>query len=48
VVARDHGIALTRLVPGQRSLEDVFMELTAHAVEYHGHGAPPPDTPLAA
>jgi ABC-2 type transport system ATP-binding protein len=48
VIARDHGIALTRLVPGQRSLEDVFMELTAHAVEYHGHGAPPPDAPLAA
>ena len=39
VVARDHGIALTSLVADRRSLEDVFMELTAGAVEYHGHGA---------
>lgn len=38
VIARDHGIALTSLVPKSRSLEDVFMELTAGAVEYHGHG----------
>ena len=38
VIARDHGIALTSLVPDRRSLEDVFMELTAGAVEYHGHG----------
>ena len=38
VIARDHVIALTSLVPERRSLEDVFMELTAVAVEYHGHG----------
>ena len=38
LTARDHGIALTSLVPERRSLEDVFMELTAGAVEYHGHG----------
>ena len=38
VIARDHGIALTSLVPERRSLEDVFMELTSAAVEYHGHG----------
>ena len=38
VIARDHGIALTSLVPERRSLEAVFMELTAGAVEYHGHG----------
>ncbi|MEM9748053.1 MAG: ABC transporter ATP-binding protein [Actinomycetota bacterium] len=35
-IARDNGIALTRLVPEQRSLEDVFMDLTADAVQYHG------------
>ncbi|MEM7140746.1 MAG: ABC transporter ATP-binding protein [Actinomycetota bacterium] len=35
-VARDHGIALTSLIPEQRSLEDVFMTLTADAVQYHG------------
>ena len=38
VVARDHGIALTSLVPEQRSLEDVFMSLTADTVQYHGSG----------
>ena len=38
VIARDHGIALTSLARDRRSLEDVFMELTAGAVEYHGHG----------
>ncbi|MEM7094960.1 MAG: ABC transporter ATP-binding protein [Actinomycetota bacterium] len=35
-IARDAGIALTSLVPEQRSLEDVFMSLTADAVQYHG------------
>ncbi len=35
-IARDHGIALTSLIPEQRSLEDVFMSLTADAVQYHG------------
>jgi len=35
-IARDAGIALTALVPEQRTLEDVFMSLTADAVEYHG------------
>jgi len=35
-VARDHGIALRSLVPEQRSLEDVFMALTAESVQYHG------------
>jgi len=44
IVARDHGIALTGLVPERRSLEDVFMELTADAVQYHGTGS----TPIAA
>ena len=38
-VARDHGIALTSLVPERRSLEDVFMELTADAVQYHGQAS---------
>ena len=32
VIARDHGIALTSLARDRRSLEDVFMELTAGAV----------------
>ena len=35
-IARDQGIALHSLVPEQRSLEDVFMSLTADAVQYHG------------
>jgi ABC-2 type transport system ATP-binding protein len=49
VVARDHGIALTSLVPERRSLEDVFMQLTAGAVQYHGHGtANPNNGPRAA
>jgi ABC-2 type transport system ATP-binding protein len=49
VIARDHGIALTSLVPERRSLEDVFMQLTAGAVQYHGHGtATPNDSPIAA
>ena len=38
VIARDHGIALTSLARDRRSLEDVFLVLTAGAVEYHGHG----------
>lgn len=37
-IARDNGIALTSLIPEQRSLEDVFMNLTADAVQYHGSG----------
>jgi len=36
LAARDAGIALTSLVPEQRSLEDVFMSLTADTVQYHG------------
>ena len=36
VAARDANIALTSLVPEQRSLEDVFMSLTADTVQYHG------------
>ena len=49
VIARDHGIALTSLVPDRRSLEDVFMELTAGAVEFHGHGTGAPSgAPIAA
>jgi ABC-2 type transport system ATP-binding protein len=49
VIARDHGIALTSLVPERRSLEDVFMELTADAVEYHGtRSAATSDIPIAA
>ena len=35
-IALDAGIALTSLVPEQRTLEDVFMSLTADAVQYHG------------
>ena len=35
-VALDAGIALTSLVPEERTLEDVFMSLTADAVQYHG------------
>ena len=35
-IARDNGIALASLIPEQRSLEDVFMELTHDSVEYHG------------
>lgn len=35
-IARDNGIALTQLTPEQRSLEDVFMSLTADSVQYHG------------
>ncbi len=38
VIARDAGVALTSLVPEHRSLEDVFMSLTADAVEFHAHG----------
>ncbi len=45
-LARDNRIALSGLVPERRSLEDVFMELTADAVEYHAHGTAP--TPVAA
>lgn len=37
-IARDAGIALHSLVPEQRTLEDVFMSLTADAVQYHGGG----------
>ena len=49
VIARDHGIALTSLVPERRSLEDVFMELTAGAGQYHGLGtATSNDSPIAA
>ena len=40
LIARDAGIALTSLVPEQRSLEDVFMSLTADAVQYHGGSGP--------
>ncbi|MEM8705865.1 MAG: ATP-binding cassette domain-containing protein [Actinomycetota bacterium] len=36
LIARDNNIALTALTPEQRSLEDVFMSLTADAVQYHG------------
>ncbi|MCP5029299.1 MAG: ATP-binding cassette domain-containing protein [Actinomycetia bacterium] len=40
VIARDAGIALTALVAERRSLEDVFMSLTADAVQYHGGTGP--------
>lgn len=36
LIARDNGIALASLIPEQRSLEDLFMTLTADSVEYHG------------
>jgi ABC-2 type transport system ATP-binding protein len=39
VIARDNNIALTSLIPEQRSLEDVFMTLTADAVQYHGNSS---------
>ena len=42
LVAREAGIALTSLVPERRSLEDVFMTLTADAVQYHGTTATEP------
>jgi ABC-2 type transport system ATP-binding protein len=35
-IACDAGIALTSLVPDERTLEDVFMSLTAASVQYHG------------
>ncbi|MGF1598165.1 MAG: ATP-binding cassette domain-containing protein [Acidimicrobiales bacterium] len=35
-VAREARIALTALVPQERTLEDVFMSLTASTVQYHG------------
>jgi ABC-2 type transport system ATP-binding protein len=35
-IACDAGIPVTSLVPEQRSLEDVFMSLTATSVQYHG------------
>jgi ABC-2 type transport system ATP-binding protein len=35
-VALDAGIALTSLRPEERTLEDVFMSLTADSVQYHG------------
>ena len=35
-VARDADIALSALTPQQRTLEDVFLELTAASVQYHG------------
>lgn len=34
--ALDHQIAITSLIPEQQTLEDVFMSLTAHSVQYHG------------
>jgi len=33
-IAAEHGIALAELTPQQASLEEAFMELTRHAVEY--------------
>jgi ABC-2 type transport system ATP-binding protein len=36
-LARDHAIAIHELVAESASLEEAFMELTADAVEYHGH-----------
>ena len=36
-VALEHGVAIHELVLEQASLEEAFMELTADAVEYHGH-----------
>ena len=35
-LALENGIALSSLVPETRTLEDVFMSLTADSVEYHG------------
>ncbi len=39
LIARDNGIALTSLIPEQRSLEEVFMDLTADSVQYHALAA---------
>jgi ABC-2 type transport system ATP-binding protein len=38
-LAAARGIVLHELSPVQASLEEAFMELTADAVEYHGHAA---------
>jgi ABC-2 type transport system ATP-binding protein len=35
-IAHEGGIALTALIPQVRTLEDVFMDLTSDAVDYHG------------
>jgi ABC-2 type transport system ATP-binding protein len=35
-LAQGAGIALHELSPVQASLEEVFMELTSEAVDYHG------------
>ena len=35
-IANEADVSLTALVPQERTLEDLFMELTAGTVEYHG------------
>ena len=40
-VGRDADIALSALIPEQRSQEDIFMSLTAEAVQYHGSDSAP-------
>ena len=39
-IARDANVALTALIPHERTLEDVFMSLTADAVQYHATELP--------
>jgi ABC-2 type transport system ATP-binding protein len=39
-LAAAHGIALSELIPVRASLEEAFMELTRHSVEYQAAGAP--------
>ena len=38
-LAAAHGIALHQLVTRQPSLEEAFMDLTRHAVDYRAHPA---------
>lgn len=37
-IAAEHGLALTELTPRTSTLEQIFMDLTADAVEYGAHG----------
>ncbi|MCT9091422.1 ATP-binding cassette domain-containing protein [Streptomyces sp. ASQP_92] len=46
-LAAQHQLVLHELSGQQASLEEAFMQMTAGSVEYHAHGAPAPDRPLA-
>ena len=45
--AERRGWVLYELTPVQRSLEDVYMELTAAAQEFHSHSQPVENTPVS-